>query len=101
MRERKTMSNDGIVVIIANIDTSKKKLVGDVNITTRGFVQIQDNIELLKQIEKVSQKLITINLLKNNNINELKTLIINELSEYIYDKTGRNPVILPIVTNIN
>ena len=99
MKERKIMSSDGIVIVTFNIKNNN--LIGDVNITTRGFVQIQDNIELLKQIEKVSQKIITINLSKNNNSNELKLIIINELSEYIYNKTGRNPVILPIITNIN
>ena len=44
MRERKIMSNDGIVVVIANIDTSKKELVVAPNITTRGFVLIQENL---------------------------------------------------------
>ena len=99
MKERKVMSSDGIVIVTFNIKNNN--LIGDVNITTRGFVQIQDNIELLKQIERVSQKTITINISKNNNLNELKLLLINELSEYIYNKTGRNPVILPIITNIN
>ena len=52
MRERKIMSSDGIVVVIANIDTANKKLVMSTNITSRGFVLIQENMDLIKWAEK-------------------------------------------------
>ena len=100
MRERKTMSNDGIVVIIANIDTSKKKLIGDVNITTRGFVYVQENYELIKKLEEISTKVI-LNSIKNHVIfNEIKANMILELTNYIYDVTGRRPIITPVMIDI-
>jgi ribonuclease J len=46
MWERKTMANDGVVIVIANIDTEKVILLGKPNITTRGFVLVNDNSEL-------------------------------------------------------
>ena len=100
MKERKIMSSDGIVIVTFNINTKTKSLIGDVNITTRGFVQIQDNIELLKQIEKVSSKIITSNLAKNTSFNDIKSNLINELDEYISNKTGRYPIIMPIMIDI-
>ena len=94
------MSNDGIVVIIANIDTSKKKLVGDVNITTRGFVYVQENLELIKKLEDIATKVILDNTKTHVLFSEIKSNIITELSSYIYDVTGRKPIITPVMIDI-
>ena len=100
MKERKIMSSDGIVIVTYNINTKNNTLLGDVNITTRGFVQIQDNIELLKQIEKASTKIINANLSKKSTFIELRNNLISELSDYISNKTGRYPAIMPIMIDI-
>ena len=101
MKERKIMSSDGIVVITFNVNTKNNTLIGDVNITTRGFVQIQDNIEFLKQIEKVSKKIILGSLEKKSTYVDIKNNLINQLCDFISNKTGRYPVIMPIMININ
>lgn len=100
MKERKIMSSDGIVVVTFNVDSNKNILLGDVNITTRGFVLIQENIDLLKQIEKLSTKIILSNFANKNNYTELKNNLINDLTEFISNKTGRYPVILPVIIDI-
>ena len=100
MRERKIMSSDGIVVVIANIDTSKKQLVMSTNITSRGFVLIQENIELLKEIENEANNIINNKLKVNCIFNDIKNDIINNLGTFIYEKTGRNPIILPIMNDV-
>ena len=100
MRERKIMSNDGIVVVIANIDTSKKALAVSPNITTRGFVLIQENLELLKQIENEAANIINNRLKVNCIFNEIKNDLTNNLSSFIYEKTGRYPIILPIINDV-
>ena len=100
MRERKIMSNDGIVVVIANIDTSKKTLVVSPNITTRGFVLIQENLELLKEIENEASNIINNRLKVNCIFNDIKNDLTNNLSSFIYEKTGRYPVILPIINDV-
>jgi ribonuclease J len=100
MRERKIMSNDGIVVVIANIDTSKKVLAISPNITTRGFVLIQENLELLKEIENEATNIINNRLKVNCIFNEIKNDLTNNLSSYIYEKTGRYPIILPIINDV-
>ena len=100
MKDRKTMASDGIVVIIANIDTNNNILLGNPNITTRGFVLVNDNQELLKQLEEITKKAIN-NKIKNHvNYNEIKAEIITELTEFINEKTGRKPIILPVIMDI-
>ncbi len=100
MRERKIMSNDGIVVVIANIDTANKKLVMPPNITTRGFVLIQENLELLKEIEDEASNIINNRLKVNCIFNDIKTDLITNLASFIYEKTGRYPIILPIMNDV-
>ena len=100
MRERKIMSNDGIVVVIANIDTVNKKLVISPNITSRGFVLIQENLELLKEIENEATNVINNRLKVNCIFSDIKNDLINNLGTFIYEKTGRYPIILPIVNDV-
>ena len=93
MKERKAMSQDGIVIVTLPIKNNK--LVVNPNITTRGFVLVNDNIELLHDLENKTK-----NIIQNKNVTELKSTIISELSNYIFDKTGRNPIILPVIMEI-
>ena len=101
MRERKIMSSDGIVVIIANINTQMRKLVIPPNITTRGFVLIQENIELLKSIENEASNIINNKLKFNCIFSDIKSELITNISSFIYEKTGRYPIILPILNDIS
>ena len=100
IRDRKVMANDGIIVVIANINMKKSELLGKVNITTRGFVQVNENEELLKEIENLAKKTISDKLNKNNNFSDIKAEIITVLSNYAYEKTGRKPIILPVIMDI-
>ena len=100
MRERKIMSNDGIVVVIANIDTVNKTLVISPNITSRGFVLIQENFDLLKEIELEATNIINNKLKVNCIFSDIKNDLINNLGTFIYEKTGRNPIILPIINDV-
>ena len=100
MRERKIMSSDGIVIVIANIDTQKKELVMHPNVTTRGFVLIQENIELLKGLEKEAENIVNNRLKINCVFSDIKNELINSLSTFIYEKTGRYPIIQPIINDV-
>ena len=100
MRERKIMSSDGIAVVIANIDTITKKLVMSTSITTRGFVLIQENLDLLKEIEDEANNIINNRLKVNCIFSDIKNDLINNLGSFILEKTGRNPIILPIINDV-
>ena len=101
IRDRKIMASDGILVIIANVDMKNRKLLIKPAITSRGFVQINKNEELLKRIE-VKCSLIIIEKLKEKNItfNDIRNALALQISSFVYDLTGRRPIILPIITDI-
>lgn len=100
MKDRKIMANDGIIVVIANINMKNKELLGKVNITTRGFVQVNENEELLRELENLSKKAILNKINNQIGFGEIKNEIVSTLSNYTYEKTGRRPIILPVIMDI-
>lgn len=100
MKDRKIMANDGIVVVINNIDTKNKKLLSTPNIITRGFVLVNENIELLKKLEKIAKDSVNTELEKGINYSNIKNSIIYNLLEFIEKETGRKPIILPVIMDI-
>ena len=101
IRDRKIMASDGILVIIANIDMKNKKLLIKPAITTRGFVQVNKNEELLKLIE-VKSSILIMEKLKENNVTftDIKGALALQIASYINELTGRHPIILPIILDI-
>ncbi len=101
LKDRKIMAGDGILVVIANIDVEHRKLLIKPNITTRGFVLVNENEELLKKIEGLATKIINQKLAdKNCSFNDIKGQLMIELTPYIMELTGRRPLILPVILNI-
>ena len=95
------MANDGILVVIANIDSSKRLLLTKPNITTRGFVQVNENEELLKKIENEATNVINNKLHdKKASFTDIKNQLNLDLIPYILNLTGRRPIILPIFLDI-
>lgn len=101
IRDRVIMANDGIVVIIANIDITKGDLIDKVNITTRGFVLVNENEELLGKIQDIASNSIIRNIkVTKGNYGDLKSLVIQDLLPFIQNETGRKPIILPVFLDI-
>lgn len=101
IKDRMLMANDGIIVLIANINHNKE-LIGNVNITTRGFILVNENEELINKISNCASESIRKNIKKTkNNYNDLKTLLIQDVSPFIVSETGRKPLILPVFLEIN
>lgn len=101
IKDRKLMSSNGILVIIANIDIMNRKLLTRPMVTTRGYILVNENELLIRQIERNAQSIIE-NKLKNKNVNynDLKNELINGLMPFLSDKTGRVPIILPIIMDV-
>ena len=101
IKDRKIMANDGILVAICNINMETHKLLGRINITTRGFVLVNENEELLRQIEYVATTTVNKELSKQKvNYNDLKSEVISNVLTFVYDKTGRRPIILPVILDV-
>ena len=102
IKDRILMSNNGILVIIANIDIENKILLGSPAITTRGYILVNENIDLIRDIQHSAEEIINKELKKKVfNFNDMKNEMINGLMPILSDKTGRVPIILPIVMEVN
>ena len=101
IKDRKIMANDGILVVIINVNMKNRELLIKPNITTRGFVLVNENEELIHKIEDKAEEIIKSELTNpKTTFQSLKNDIIEELYPFINDLTGRKPIILPIILDI-
>ena len=101
IKDRKIMANDGILVVIVNVDMKKRELLITPNITTRGFILVNENEELIHKIENKAEQVITASLANpKSNFATLKSEITEALYPFINNLTGRKPIILPIILDI-
>ena len=100
LKDRQLMSKDGVLITILNIDSRKHELLIKPNITTRGFILVNENQELIKNIEDKVTEIVTTVLEKKCNVTDLKNSIILELNMYINQLTGRRPIILPVIMDV-
>lgn len=100
IKDRKLMSNDGILVTILNIDPKTRELLIKPNITTRGFILVNENVELIHEIENKVSEIVKNSLVHGYNYINLKNQIILELNPFINNLTGRRPIILPVIMEV-
>ena len=101
LRERKLLSEDGIIVVAISIDTFSGDVVAGPDLITRGFIYVKENDDVLLEAKRiVEQTLETFNLRKIHDINAVKTKIRESLSRYLYQVTRRSPMILPVIMDV-
>ena len=101
LKDRQMMSRDGILVVIINVDMKKHELLIKPNITTRGFILINENEDLLRKIEDKATEILHKELSDNRStFATIKSNLTSELYSYIGNLTGRNPIVLPIIIDI-
>lgn len=101
IKDRKLMSKDGILVTILNINPLTRRLLIKPNVTTRGFVLVNENAELIAQIEQKIAEIVNKSLEKGPyNYTDLKNQVILELHPFINNLTGRRPIILPVIMEV-
>ena len=101
IKDRKLMSNNGLLAVIVNINPNKKELLNNPLVSTRGYILVNESYDLIKEIEHEARDIILRELRKEHfNINNLKNEIINSLMPLCEEKTGRIPIILPIIMTI-
>ncbi len=102
LRDRRVLSEDGIFVVVATIDRKKKKIVARPQITSRGFVFVKTNRQLMKQSADLVEKVVQDNLdQKEFDWGHLKQDVREKLNRFLFDQTKRHPVILPVIMEIN
>lgn len=102
LRDREVLSDDGIFIAVVTIDRKKKKIIAEPKVTSRGFVYIKANHQLMSDSIDVIKKAIQANFEhKKFDWTELKQDIRGDLEKFLYKKTNRRPVILPVVMEVN
>ncbi|GFZ26937.1 ribonuclease J [Lactobacillus corticis] len=102
LRDREVLSDDGIFIAVVTIDRKKKKIVAEPQVTSRGFVYIKANRQLMKDAIEVIKQAIQNNFEhKKFDWTELKQDVRNDLEKFLYKQTNRRPVVLPVVMEVN
>ena len=101
IKDRQIMAKDGILVVIINVDMKRRELLIKPNITTRGFILVNENEDLIHKIENKAEETITTALQNpKSTFATLKSDITDALYPYINTLTGRKPIILPVILDI-
>ncbi len=99
LRDRKLLAQDGLIVSVINI--SNKKIVGEPEIISRGFVYVRESEELMENIKRAAYDGLD-KCLKQGNSDwmMMKNSVKSSISKYIFETTRRSPIILPIIIEV-
>ena len=98
LRDRKHLAQDGLIIIVIGIERSSNEIVAGPDIISRGFVYVRESEELIENAKNLLVD--TLDNCSNAELREWNTLkgkLRDALSDYIYQKTKRSPMILPII----
>lgn len=102
LRDRQMLAADGMVVITVVIDAKKKVVLGNIQVTSRGFIHVKENFDLVNEMKKKVQDVIKKNTSKDTSLDwELvKNQIRDIVGQFLFTKTERRPMILPVVIEV-
>lgn len=101
LNDRKRLSQDGLIIVVATIDAHGGYVVSGPDIVSRGFVYVKDNEELMNAARDLACRVIDEQYdSKYHDWNSVKTKVRDEISRLMYEKTKRSPMILPIFMEI-
>lgn len=101
LNDRKKLSQDGIIIVVATIDAHGGYVVSGPDIVSRGFVYVKDNEELMNAARDLACRVIDEQYdSRYHDWNSVKTKVRDEISRLMYEKTKRSPMILPIFMEI-
>lgn len=101
LRDRKHLSDNGIIIVTVAIDSATREVVSGPDVVSRGFIYVKESEELMNELNSV-----VCDVLENcyvNRIrdwNSIKTKVKDEVSRFLYQKTHRSPMVLPVIMEI-
>ncbi|GGA17492.1 ribonuclease J1 [Psychrobacillus lasiicapitis] len=101
LRDRRILSEEGLVIVVVSADMERKKIVSGPDIISRGFVYMRESGTMINEAQQMLNKHLRFTLQdKPAEWAELKNEITDVLSPYLYEKTKRRPMILPIIMEV-
>lgn len=102
LRDRQKLAEDGIIIVVMGMDTASSRIVSGPNIISRGFVYIREAEDLIEEARQVVE--VTVDDIETRGIkdwNKIKTTVRDALGEFVWKKTKRKPMIMPIIMEID
>lgn len=102
LKDRETLSTDGVIVVGVSIDFKTKSLLGGPDVQSRGVIYLKDSEYILKEVAKIMELSILELLEKQKYENSSARNEARErISKYIYKETGKKPLVLPVIIELN
>ena len=101
LRDRQHLSQDGLIVIVMTMDSSTGEIVAGPDVISRGFVYVKESENLMDEVKKFIRE--EVQILENRGIRDwstIKSTLKDHIRDYIFQKTKRNPMILPIIMSL-
>jgi len=100
LRDRRLLSQDGVVLCVITISRKNKTIVSGPEIISRGFIDMRESEDMINEANRIVAKQLQGKLNGELDWTEMKSLIRDKLSAYLYEQTKRRPMILPIIMEI-
>ncbi len=102
LRDRQMLSEDGMVVIMVVIENKTKKVLGNVQITSRGFIHVKENFDLVNETKRKVQDIIKKNTAVGMQLDweSVRSQIQDTIGQFLFTKTERRPMVLPVVMEV-
>ncbi len=99
IKDRQLLADNGMVAVIVAINSKYNKILCRPSIVSRGFVFIKESHTLLKEAEMIVYEALKEKMLQKTTFGELKNCIKSSLEPYLFQKTNRNPIVIPVILN--
>ncbi|MDD4332534.1 MAG: ribonuclease J [Patescibacteria group bacterium] len=101
LRDRRVMAEDGMIVIIATIDSKTGDPIGNPDIISRGFVYMKENKDLIEETRMKVKKIVKDNDTMNKaGVDMVKNKIRDDIGQFLFNKTKRRPMVLPVTIKV-
>ena len=101
LRDRQHLSQNGLLIVVVTLERESNQLLAGPDIVSRGFVYVRESETLMEDCREVIQEALDICLAKGvSDWNKIKTSIKDSVSEFLWKRTKRSPMILPIITEV-
>ncbi|MDP2837810.1 MAG: ribonuclease J [Candidatus Moranbacteria bacterium] len=102
LRDRQVLAQDGMVMITVIIDAKTKHVVGNIQVTSRGFIHVKENFDLVNEAKRKVQQVVKETTSKDTSIDwdNVRNQIREVLGQFLFTKTERRPMILPVVIEV-
>ena len=101
LRDRRHLAQDGLIVVVATVDTDTRTLLSGPDIISRGFVYVRESEQLMEEVRTLARDSLMETIDAGvTEWTQMKQNIKDDLSKYLYSKTKRKPMILPVIMNV-